>query len=373
MQSVTFGNDLNDITRRIVTLRIVNPSPNSNIRPNLETEQEEWRELLPEYPKYYASNLGRIRGVTGKIYKCQPSSNGYITHTVRNIDGQHVKRKAHVLVALVFIANPHSKPIVNHRNGVRHDNRVINLEWATQAENVGPMRISQVRSSSKRRVIQYSIEGHPIEVWESATEAAYAVNGSKASISVACHDATSVFRGYQWKYYDDIVKPEGEEWKSLIYDGVMIHASNLGRIRGPTGAILGCTTGTGYIRVCVNKTNVYAHRIICMAWKPIEKSEMYVVNHIDNNGMNNRIDNLEWLTHADNALHYMRSFYISSNRSTNHGRRVNQLDRNGVFVAAFATAKEAFDKTGIDSAHIRSVCQGKRKTSGGFLWEYAQQ
>lgn len=42
----------------------------------------------------------------------------------------------HRLVAAAFIPNPEGKPHINHINGVKNDNRRINLEWATQLENV---------------------------------------------------------------------------------------------------------------------------------------------------------------------------------------------------------------------------------------------
>lgn len=49
-------------------------------------------------------------------------------------EGRH--QRAHRIIALKFIPNPDNKPEINHKNGIKHDNRLNNLEWCTTSENI---------------------------------------------------------------------------------------------------------------------------------------------------------------------------------------------------------------------------------------------
>jgi hypothetical protein len=59
---------------------------------------------------------------------------GYRRVFLRSKDG-YDSYMVHRLVAEAYIGNPEGKPYVNHKNGLKHDNRVANLEWVTTSEN----------------------------------------------------------------------------------------------------------------------------------------------------------------------------------------------------------------------------------------------
>lgn len=58
----------------------------------------------------------------------------YASVTVR-IDDKPTCVRVHRILATAFIPNPHNKPHINHKNGIRHDNNLENLEWVTPSEN----------------------------------------------------------------------------------------------------------------------------------------------------------------------------------------------------------------------------------------------
>ena len=85
---------------------------------------------------YQASNIGFIRNkITGKILSNVIANNGYYVVNLHINNSQHTKT-VHRLIATTFIQNPYNKTQVNHINGNKLDNRVENLEWNTQLENI---------------------------------------------------------------------------------------------------------------------------------------------------------------------------------------------------------------------------------------------
>jgi len=86
---------------------------------------------------YIVTKTGRVFSLTGQYknreMKKHLHTGGY--HTVGLCGRRHTTRYVHRLVAQAFIPNPDSLPEVNHKNGIKTDNRVENLEWVTRAQN----------------------------------------------------------------------------------------------------------------------------------------------------------------------------------------------------------------------------------------------
>lgn len=162
-----------------------------------------------------------------------------------------------------------------------------------------------------------------------------------------------------------------EIWKDIKgYEG-LYKISNYGRVKSlnynRTGSskimkqnITGKSYkhGRGYCCVQLFKNGIKAeykvHRLVLEAF--IGKSKL-TVNHINNITTDNRLCNLEYMTNSENIIY-------------SQSKSVTQLTVDGKLVKKWRCINEAARET--KTAHIWDCCNGRRKTAGGYRWEYTE-
>lgn len=100
---------------------------------------ENWLPIAGYEGFYEVSDMGNVRSLkrkttNGKVLAQKNSTGGYPTVCLCK-NNQKKSFVVHRLVAIAFIENQGNKPEVNHKNGIRTDNRASNLEWVTRSEN----------------------------------------------------------------------------------------------------------------------------------------------------------------------------------------------------------------------------------------------
>lgn len=189
--------------------------------------------------------------------------------------------------------------------------------------------------------------------------------------------------GCCWKGYGNNMN---EIWKSIEgYEG-LYEVSNFGMVRSIDRYVPHKTFGkkfckghvmathinnAGYATVNLCKENKYrsfdVHRLVAIAF--IEKANHYdfEVNHIDENKLNNRVDNLEWVTKSQNNTHGTKV----ERQRVKVMKPVLQYSLDGELIKEWPSATDAeIALSGKFTGAITRCIHGKSKTSHGFIWSF---
>ena len=229
---------------------------------------EIWKKIEKTGELYEVSNLGNIRSYAkgdNRILR-QSKHKGYFVVGLKE-SGKRKYKVVHRLVAEAFITNPNKKPLVDHINGDRFNNNVLNLRWVTHSENA-------INTNTKREYI------YPIFTTEEL---------------------------------------KNETWKLVTFLGKSnLYVSDLGRIKylekygrdsryeKESIKVLG-STEKSYPEFSFQKDDKTYSRIKVhiMVWKTFkgEYDKLLQVNHINNDKSNNRLNNLNLMTPSQNIKH----------------------------------------------------------------------
>lgn len=130
-----------------------------NVISNQLVMKEIWKNIK-EDENYSVSNLGRVRsfkrGEEGSLLKLIIDSRGYYVVNLCN-RGVCKQKLVHILVGTHFIPNPNNLPMLNHKDLNKTNNKVNNLEWCNNRQNVSHYYDS-IETTSK--YLGVSVEGN---------------------------------------------------------------------------------------------------------------------------------------------------------------------------------------------------------------------
>lgn len=187
--------------------------------------KEIWKNIKEFENIYQISNYGNIRNIKKhKLMKpfISKKTGYYQIDLCKN--GCKKRYSIHRLVAETFILNSNNLPQVNHKNEIKIDNRVENLEWCTHKYNSNYGTIKQrigLKSSQRKHseeakqkiskalskpIIQYSKDNTFIKEWNSAYEVKRNLGITVSNINDCCNNKRKTASGYIWKFKKEVNK-----------------------------------------------------------------------------------------------------------------------------------------------------------------------
>lgn len=170
-------------------------------------KNEIWKDIQGYEGLYQISNYGRVKSLFYKQQKIEQimryTDNGYgYSRVMLSKNGKTKVFYVHRLVAEAFVPNTENKSQVNHKNGIKTDNRWFMLEWTTPKENTNHARRIGLcdYSGLEKQIEQLSLNGEHIKYHKSIHHAERETKIAYQNISKCCRVERKTAGGYKWAY-----------------------------------------------------------------------------------------------------------------------------------------------------------------------------
>lgn len=193
-------------------------------------KKEIWKNIIGYEGHYQVSNLSRIKILARSIVKyrtdikksaihnmpekilktCIAKQDGYVVCNLKR-EGKSKSFLVHRVIALAFIPNPNNYPQINHKNGIRHDNRLDNLEWCTGKQNsIHAYKVNKrtppwlgkfgKNHHSSVKVIQKTVGGVFVKEWDSMSSVKRELGIGNLYLCLKKIIGHKTAGGYIWEY-----------------------------------------------------------------------------------------------------------------------------------------------------------------------------
>lgn len=323
------------------------------------------------------SSFGRCRDSRGVVSQGSLHPSGY-----RYIHILGTRWPAHRVVMITFHGLPEiqNNSLVHHRDGKKANNRLDNLEWASQQENVAYYYQSLTtppsgRSSMCKPVAWRRLGARTWETCASISLAAKQLGVSHGTLVKCCRGLSSV-SGVEIQFADvGQTALDGEEWRPML-DPISFSevpgrkVSSLGRITSQRGSIYkGSLDIVGYYRTEISRRPHFVHRLVALSFLGQPPPNRPFVNHKDLDKGNNAVENLEYVSSSENRKHFYANAVREWKLNTKPvwSRRVGS---NGEWIwhPSMTSASESLF---VYRSGVSECIKGRYKQSGGYEFRLA--